>query len=48
MINVFSAPPTLTLWLGLASGYVAAYGVNVMKGEEHDVSKRRIELVPTS
>ena len=43
-----AGPPTLTLWVGLASGYVVAYGVNMIKGEERESSKKRIELVPTS
>ena len=45
---MLSAPPSLTLWAGLASGYVVAYGINMIKGEENDITKRRIELVPTS
>lgn len=34
--------PTLTLWVGLASGYVAAYIVNLVNS-----AAKRIELVPT-
>ena len=31
-LNTLSlAPSMLTLWVGLASGFVAAYGVNVLK-----------------
>jgi hypothetical protein len=36
------------LWVGLASGYVVAYGINIMKGEEQEDTKRKIELIPTS
>lgn len=38
----FLASPTLTLWVGLASGYVAAYMVHLVKS-----TAKRIELVPT-
>ena len=37
-----SGPPTLTLWVGLASGYVAAYIVNTV-----NKAAKRFELVPT-
>ena len=41
-LSLSLAPPMLMLWVGLASGYVAAYGVNFMKN-----SPKRLELIPT-
>lgn len=48
MIRSFTAPPTLTLWIGLASGYVVAYGISMMKEEDSGEAKRKVELMPTS
>lgn len=38
----------LTMWVGLANGYVAAYAVNLVKNPSKNPSSgKRIELVPT-
>ena len=40
----FLVPPGLTLWVGLASGHLVAYGVNLTKKG----SSNKIDLLPTS
>ena len=43
-VVIYLATPTLTLWVGLASGYVASYVVQVMRMRR---AAKRIELQPT-
>ena len=40
------APPTLTLWVGLASGHVAAYGI-VVRQPGTAQAEREVNLIPT-
>ena len=39
-----TVPPNLTLWVGLASGHLVAYGVNLTKKG----TSKKIDLLPTS